>query len=91
MEKATLFIGSSREGLEIARAISHSLRDEAEVTVWNEGVFATMPNAARRFPPGVMTLSEAVLSRQSAVVLAAPGATPARYAPDNVPELIPSA
>ena len=58
---------------------------------WNEGVFATMPNAARRFPPGVMTLSEAVLSRLSAVVLAAPGATPARYAPDNVPELIPSA
>lgn len=58
---------------------------------WNEGVFATMPNAARQFPPKVMTLSEAVLSRLSAVVQAAPGATPARYAPENMPELVLSA
>jgi hypothetical protein len=56
VEKATLFVGSSNEGLEIARAIAHSLRDEAEVTVWNEGVFApgqgtleTLVNALDRF------------------------------------------
>ena len=79
MEKATLFVGSSSEGLEIARAIAHSLRDEAEVTVWNEGVFApgqgtleALVNALDRFDFStlVMTPDDLVEVRQSKVLSA---------------------
>lgn len=39
MPKPSAFIGSSTEGIEFARAIRGLVRDEAEVTLWNEGVF----------------------------------------------------
>ena len=39
MKRPTVFIGSSSEGLEVARAAGFQLADTAEVTVWNEGVF----------------------------------------------------
>jgi hypothetical protein len=34
-----VFIGSSTEGLEVARALQHHLDDVAEVTVWKDGAF----------------------------------------------------
>lgn len=34
-----LFIGSSREGLSIAYASQQNLRHDAEITVWDQGVF----------------------------------------------------
>jgi hypothetical protein len=34
-----VFIGSSREGIEIARAFESNLRKDAEVTLWDENVF----------------------------------------------------
>jgi Predicted nucleotide-binding protein containing TIR-like domain len=37
--KPKIFIGSSREGLDIARAVELLLTPDAEVTLWNEGVF----------------------------------------------------
>jgi predicted nucleotide-binding protein len=37
MVKPSLFIGSSSEGLEFARAVRTSLTDDAEITLWNEG------------------------------------------------------
>ncbi len=37
--KPTLFIGSSAEGLEIARAIELNLERDAEITIWNNGLF----------------------------------------------------
>lgn len=39
MAKPSIFIGSSSEGLDFARAVAVQLSDDAEVTVWNEGVF----------------------------------------------------
>jgi len=38
-KKPSLFIGSSTEGLEVARALRTQLNNDAEVTIWNEGIF----------------------------------------------------
>ncbi len=38
--RPSLFIGSSTEGLDFARAARACLESDAEVTLWNEGVFA---------------------------------------------------
>ncbi len=35
--RPTVFIGSSKEGIEIARAIRTQLYEVAEITIWNEG------------------------------------------------------
>jgi hypothetical protein len=40
MMRPSVFIGSSSEGLEFARAIRSLLSPDAEVTLWNEGLFA---------------------------------------------------
>jgi hypothetical protein len=40
MPKPSLFIGSSTEGLDFARAIRTSLSDVAETALWNDGVFS---------------------------------------------------
>jgi hypothetical protein len=37
--KPTVFIGSSKEGIEVARAVEVHLEEVAEATLWNEGVF----------------------------------------------------
>ncbi len=37
--KPTLFVGCSKEGLKIARAVQVQLEEDAEVTIWNEGAF----------------------------------------------------
>jgi predicted nucleotide-binding protein len=37
--KPTLFIGSSKEGIETARAIEVQLEEDAKVTIWKAGVF----------------------------------------------------
>ena len=39
MVKPALFVGSSSEGLEFARAMRALLEDVSEATLWNEGVF----------------------------------------------------
>jgi hypothetical protein len=38
MNKPSLFIGSSSEGLDAAREVEFHLQDVAEVTIWNEGL-----------------------------------------------------
>ena len=40
MAKPALFVGSSSEGLEFARAVRYLLAQDAEVTLWSEGFFA---------------------------------------------------
>jgi CAP12/Pycsar effector protein, TIR domain len=64
MDKPSLFIGSSSEGLEFARAVRQLLASDAEVTVWNEGFFAlgqtfieTLTNALPRFDFAVLVLT----------------------------------
>lgn len=39
MTRPSVFVGSSSEGLEFARAVRGALTDDAEVTVWNEDFF----------------------------------------------------
>jgi predicted nucleotide-binding protein len=59
-----LFIGSSSEGMEIARAIRTQLSQDCDVTVWNEGSFGLMEsnleslvNALDRFDFAILVLT----------------------------------
>src|SRR4051794_21381812 len=47
MLKPSLFIGSSAEGLEFARAVRSLLDDAAETTLWDDGVFRLGFSACR--------------------------------------------
>ena len=40
MHKPAMFVGSSTEGLDFARAVRSLLKDDADITLWNEGFFA---------------------------------------------------
>ena len=69
----SVFIGSSTEGLEVARAIQFQLRNDAQVTVWDEGVFPlgqsileSIVNLVERFDFAVLVLSpdNLILSRE---------------------------
>jgi hypothetical protein len=62
--KPSLFIGSSSEGLEAARAIEVNLHKDAEVTLWNEGVFGlntgtleALVNALDRFDFAILVIT----------------------------------
>jgi predicted nucleotide-binding protein len=64
MTKPSIFIGSSSEGLEIARAIEFQLKDVGEITIWNEGVFGlglgtleSLVNALERFDFAILALT----------------------------------
>lgn len=41
MSNPSVFIGSSKEGLEFSRAVRDLLSDDCEITMWNEGFFAS--------------------------------------------------
>src|SRR5436190_768397 len=62
--KPTLFIGTSGEGLAIARAIEVHLEKDAEVTVWKDGVFGlgqgtleSLVNSLHKFDFAVLCLT----------------------------------
>jgi len=64
MQKPSLFIGSSSEGLEFARAVRFLLVGDAEVTLWNESVFEvgatfieSLVNALPRFDFAALLLT----------------------------------
>jgi hypothetical protein len=69
-----MFVGSSTEGIEFARAVRSLLADTAEATVWNEGFFAlgatfieSLLNSLPRFDFAalVLTPDDLVNSRQA--------------------------
>src|SRR5262245_25387722 len=60
----SLFIGSSSEGLDVAREVELQLEDEALVTIWKDGVFGlgeatleSLMNALDQFDFAVMVLT----------------------------------
>ena len=62
--RTSLFIGSSTEGLEIARALQLELDRDAEVEVWSQGVFglsegtlSSLVAAVDRFDFAVLVLT----------------------------------
>lgn len=67
-----LFVGSSREGLDIARAVESQLQRDAEITLWTDGVFGlshgsleSLVEALPRFHFAVLVLTpdDIVVSR----------------------------
>jgi hypothetical protein len=72
MEKPSVFVGSSSEGLEVARAIQAQLADDSEVELWNEGVLGlsygtleSLVQALDRFDFAVLVLTpdDSIISR----------------------------
>lgn len=64
MNLPSVFVGSSKEGLRIAREVQSQLADAGEVELWNEGVFAltsgtleSLMQALNRFDYAVFVLS----------------------------------
>jgi hypothetical protein len=64
MAKPSLFVGSSSEGLDFARAVRASLDDVAETTLWTDGVFGlgrtfieSLVSALSRFDFAALILS----------------------------------
>src|SRR5215208_7084522 len=64
MIKPSVFIGSSSEGLEFARAIRSLLSSDAEITLWNEGFFTvgstfidTLVTSLPRFDFAILALT----------------------------------
>ncbi len=60
----TMFIGSSLEGLEVARSIEVNLEKDAEITLWSNGVFGlnegfleSLVNALEKFDFAVLVLT----------------------------------
>ena len=77
MTKPALFIGSSSEGLDFARAVRSLLANDAEVTLWNEGFFPvgqtfieSLANNLRRFDYAavVLTPDDLVTSRDLTIL-----------------------
>ena len=63
-KKPAIFVGSSGEGIEAARAIEHQLSEDGEVTVWKDGVFGlglgtleSLVDALERFDFAVLVLT----------------------------------
>src|SRR5450759_4410739 len=74
--RTSVFVGSSSEGVEFARAVRASLERDAEVTLWEEGVFElgqtsveSLTQALSRFDFAVLVLmpDDVVQSRSTEV------------------------
>jgi hypothetical protein len=72
MAQPSLFIGSSQEGIDFARAVRDSLKEDAEITLWKDGFFRpgityidSLISSLRRFDFAVLVLrpEDLVVSR----------------------------
>jgi predicted nucleotide-binding protein len=79
MAKPSVFIGSSREGLEVARGIQNNLCGDAEVTIWGSSVFGlnrgfleSLVNALERFDFAILVLTPDDLVTSRDIVTQAP-------------------
>ena len=61
MPKPTVFVGSSTEGLDIARAIKSHLMVDAQVSIWNEDVFGLNEGTLESLVNSLETFDFAVL------------------------------
>jgi predicted nucleotide-binding protein len=57
----SVFVGSSGEGLEVARAVQYQLQDVGEIEVWNEGVFGLTSGTLESLVQALDTFDFAVL------------------------------
>lgn len=73
MQKPSVFVGSSREGLDSARAIQFQLKEDANVSLWNEGAFGlgqgtleSLVNSLDRFDFAVLVVTpdDVIVSRE---------------------------
>ena len=77
--RPALFIGSSTQGLDVARAVEFNLKDDADVTLWSSGVFGlshgtlqSLVAALDRFDFAVLVLTPDDLLSSHDVVSQAP-------------------
>lgn len=75
----SVFIGSSSEGLEVARSVEFNLKDDAEVTLWHHGAFGlnkgyleSLVEALERFDFAILVLTPDDFVSSRNVVLLAP-------------------
>lgn len=75
----SVFIGSSSEGLEVARSIEFNLQSDAEITIWSEGLFGlsmgyleSLVSALERFDFAVLVLTPDDLVSSRNIELQAP-------------------
>ena len=61
MPKPSLFVGSSSEGLRVAKAVQVGLQEEAEVTLWNQGFFGLSQGTIESLINGLERFDFAVL------------------------------
>jgi hypothetical protein len=61
MTAPSVFVGSSGEGLEVARAVQYQLQDVGEIEVWNEGVFGLTSGTLESLVQALDTFDFAVL------------------------------
>lgn len=74
MSKPSVFIGSSNEGLEFARAVRSNLQNDAEITLWNDGFFRlggtfieTLVNSLPRFDFAILVLAADDLTKSHGI------------------------
>ena len=61
MAKPTVFVGSSSEGLDIARSIKSQLNVDAHVSIWNENVFGLSESTLESLVKSLESFDFAVL------------------------------
>ena len=75
MDKPAVFIGSSTEGLDFAKAVRSLLAADAETTLWNEGFFEigatfieALVNNVERFDFAILVMTPDEQQQQKSII-----------------------